>query len=250
MICKTALLAIVFATAFPAVQAATLTPIAAAVADPTRPAEDKALDAERKPAEMLEFAGVKPGMTVVDLVPGGGYFTRLFADAVGPTGKVLPYVPDEMLKGAKDPAKALDRLNGTATGHANVFPMHDPMLSPPPPGIADIVWTSQNYHDLHNIPAADLIAFNKVMFAALKPGGVYVVLDHAAAAGSGLRDTNTLHRIDPAVVKAEVLAAGFVFDGESKILANPADDHTLKVFDPALRHHTDQFIYRFRKPKR
>ena len=238
------------ATALPiAARAQAPAAITAAVADTTRPAEDIALDPERKPAEMLAFAGVKPGMTVIDLVPGGGYFTRLFADVVGPGGKVLPYVPDEMLKGSKDPQKALDRLNGTAAGHPNVYPMHDPMLSPPPAGIADIVWTSQNYHDLHNLPAADLVAFNKVLFAALKPGGVYIVLDHAAAAGSGLRDTNTLHRIDPAVVKQEVLAAGFVFDGESKVLANPADDHTLKVFDPSLRHHTDQFIYRFRKPK-
>jgi predicted methyltransferase len=230
--------------------APTAPPIVAAVADTTRPAADVALDAERKPADMLAFAGVKPGMTVVDLIPGGGYFTRLFADVVGPNGKVLPYVPDEMLKGSKDPAKALDRLNGTATGHPNVHPMHDPMLSPPPPGIADIVWTSQNYHDLHNISGADVVAFNKVMFTALKPGGVYIVLDHAAAPGSGLRDTNTLHRIDPAAVKSEVLAAGFVFDGESKVLANPADAHTLNVFDPSLRHRTDQFIYRFRKPKK
>lgn len=249
MIRASILLATLLATAAP-LAAAVPPNIAAALADPSRPADDVKRDADRKPAEMLAFAGVKPGMTVVDLIPGGGYFTRLFADAVGPKGKVIPYVPDEMINGAKDPQKALDRLTASAAGHANASPMHDPMLSPAPANMFDVVWTSQNYHDLHNVPGADLVAFNKLMFAALKPGGVYVILDHAAAAGSGLRDTNTLHRIDPATVKQEALAAGFVFDGESKVLANPADDHTLKVFDPALRGHTDQFIYRFRKPKK
>ena len=116
------------------------------------------------------------------------------------------------------------------------------------PAVSDIAWTSQNYHDLHDIPGADLVGFNKQIYANLKPGGLYIILDHAAAAGSGLRDTNTLHRIDPAVVKQEVTAAGFVFVSENKVLANPADDHTLKVFDPAIRGHTDQFIYKFRKP--
>ena len=89
---------------------------------------------------------------------------------------------------------------------------------------------------------------NKAIYDALKPGGIYLVLDHAAAAGSGLRDTETLHRIDPAAVKKEVLAAGFVLDGESDVLHNPQDDHTAKVFDPAIRGKTDKFIFRFRKP--
>ena len=117
------------------------------------------------------------------------------------------------------------------------------------PEKADVVWTSQNYHDMHNMTTLDLAKSNKSVFDALKPGGVYLVLDHTAAAGSGVSATNTLHRIDPAVVKSEVEAAGFKFEGESKVLANPADDHTLKVFDPAIRGHTDQFIYKFRKPK-
>ncbi|WP_217429613.1 class I SAM-dependent methyltransferase [Sphingomonas bacterium] len=221
-------------------------PIEAAIADPARPPEDVARDADRKPAEMLRFAGVKPGMTVVDLLPGGGYFTRLFADVVGPTGKVIAYAPDEMLKSQK----AIDRLDGLATGHANVQAYHDKLMDPPPPAATDIAWTAQNYHDLHNLAGVDLVAFNKMIYANLKPGGVYVILDHAAKAGSGIADTDTLHRIDPAVVKREAIAAGFVFDGESKVLANPADDHMLKVFDPALRGHTDQFLYRFRKPRK
>src|SRR3546814_6060897 len=110
-------------------------------------------------------------------------------------------------------------------------------------------WTVQNYHDIANDGGADALrAFDKRVFAALKPGGIYVVIDHAAEAGSGLRDTDTLHRIDPAIVKQQVVAAGFEFVGESPVLANAQDDHTLKVFDPKVRGTTDQFIYKFRKP--
>jgi len=221
--------------------------IATAVADPSRPASDRDRDAERKPAEMLAFAGVKPGMVVIDMLPGGGYFTRLFSDVVGPTGKVIAYVPDEMLAGHP---KALDGAKALAAdpAHKNVEALHDPALAPGPANIADVVWTSQNYHDLHNIVGLDVVAFNKVLFGSIRPGGVYIVLDHSAPAGSGLADTATLHRIDEAIVRKEVEAAGFVFDGESKLLANPADTRTLKVFDPSIRGHTDQFILRFRKP--
>lgn len=220
--------------------------IAAAVADKDRPQADKDRDADRKPADMLKFAGVKAGMTVVDTLPGAGYFTRLFSDVVGPKGKVIAYIPDEMLVKSQT---ALERANAAAAGRSNVEVVHDPLMAPPPQGVADVVWTSQNYHDLHNMAGVDVVAFNRLVLQMLKPGGVYVVLDHAAAAGSGLANTNDLHRIDPAAVKAEVVAAGFVFDGESKVLANPADKHDLKVFDPALRGKTDQFVYRFRKPK-
>ena len=120
-----------------------------------------------------------------------------------------------------------------------------------PAGTADRVWTAQNYHDLHGpkVPPGTVSFINKAIFAALKPGGYYIVIDHSAAAGSGLRDVDTLHRIDAEALKAEVLQAGFVFDGESKILANPEDDRTKMVFDPAIRGKTDQFAYRFMKPK-
>jgi predicted methyltransferase len=221
--------------------------IAAAVADKDRPQADKDRDADRKPAEMLRFAGVKSGMTVVDILPGAGYFTRLFSDVVGPKGKVIAYVPDEML--VKSQA-GLERANAAAAGRSNVTVMHSPLMAPNPPGVlADVVWTSQNYHDLHNMPGIDVVAYNRLVFQGLKPGGVYIVLDHVAPAGSGLSNTGTTHRIDPAAVKAEVIAAGFTFDGESKVLANPADKHDLKVFDPSLRGKTDQFVYRFKKPK-
>ncbi|HMI20286.1 MAG TPA: methyltransferase [Sphingomonas sp.] len=239
-------LALLLATA--STQAADPAPsIATAVADPGRPAADRDRDAERKPADMLAFAGVKPGMVVIDILPGGGYFTRLFSTAVGPTGKVLAYVPDEMFAGRP---KSLDAVNAIAAepAHKNVQALHDPALAPGPQNIADVVWTSQNYHDLHNVPGLDVVAFNKVLYGIVRPGGVYIVLDHSAPAGSGLTDTNTLHRIDEATVRKEVEAAGFKFDGESKVLANSADTRTLKVFDPSIRGHTDQFVLRFRKP--
>ena len=221
--------------------------IDAAIADTTRPAADRARDADRKPAVMLEFAGLKPGMVVGEILPGGGYFTRLFSDVVGPNGKVIAYVPDEML--AKYP-KVINGANAVAAepNHKNVQVVHDPALAPGPANVADVMWTSQNYHDLHNIPGLDVVAFNKVIYAIVRPGGVYIILDHSAPAGSGTADTDTLHRIDEATVRKEVEAAGFVFDGESKALANPADPRTAAVFDPAIRGHTDQFILRFRKP--
>ncbi len=218
----------------------------AAVADKARPEADTARDAARKPAEMLEFAGVKPGQTVVDMIPGGGYFTRIFSKAVGPKGVV--YVVSGPVR---DPSKppAQDTIAADAN-YANVKSIHEPLaqgLTVPTP--ADLVWTSQNYHDVKNIKDIDMTAFNKAVFNSLKPGGVYVVLDHVAKAGA-TDATNTVHRIDPAVVKTEVEAAGFKFEGESDLLRNPADDHTTKSFDDGpLRGKTDQFIYKFRKPK-
>jgi predicted methyltransferase len=134
--------------------------------------------------------------------------------------------------------------------YANIEIVTAPIDAPALPGGLDAVFIRQNYHDLHDrfMGPADVAAFNRHVYAALKSGGVFVVLDHAAAAGSGLGATDTIHRIDPAAVKAEVTAAGFVFDGESPVLANPADDHSKMVFDPAIRGKTDQFLYRFRKP--
>jgi predicted methyltransferase len=225
--------------------------VTAAVADKGRPAADVQRDADRKPAEMLAFAGVKPGQTVVDLIPGGGYFTRIFAKAVGPTGTV--YAVSGPQRPSSDPAKptptpAQDVI-AADPAYRNVKSLHVPMTALALPAKADVVWTSQNYHDLHNVAGLDVAAFNKSVYEALKPGGVYIVLDHAAAAGAPADVTNTLHRIDPAVVRREVEAAGFKFDGESKVLAHPADDHSKKVFDPAIRGHTDQFVYKFRKPK-
>ena len=232
-------------------QAATPANIAAAVADPARPAADTQRDADRKPAAMLEFAGVKSGETVVDLIPGGGYFTRLFSAAVGPNGKVIAVAT---VKPADAPADAPDRSAAVraiaADAHyANVTVMQVRLkefsLAPP----VDMVWTSQNYHDIHNVKDMDVVAFDKAVFAALKPGGVFIVLDHSAEKGSGFRDTGTLHRIDEEAVKKEVESAGFTFAGSSNALRNKADPRTAAVFDAGIKGHTDQFILKFVKPK-
>lgn len=217
-----------------------------AIADKHRPATDTARDAARKPAELLDFARVGPGKKVVDFIPGHGYFTRLFAVATAPGGNVVAIQPVGYEKLDAEGAAALTAI-GADPAYGNVTIVAT--MSDSKAAGADVVWTAQNYHDLHNLGSDAIVAgTNKAAFAALKPGGYYVVVDHAAVAGSGVAATNTLHRIDPAVVKAEVVAAGFVFDGESKVLANTADPHTAIVFDPAMRGKTDQFAYRFKKP--
>jgi predicted methyltransferase len=226
--------------------------ISAAVAASARPEKDTKLDASRQPAEMIAFAMVKPGEAVMDVWPGGGYWTRLFSMVVGPQGKVYAYVPAE-IAGLKFDPVAMAKAVAAEPGRGNVMEVSDPLATPPPPefrGVLDVVWTFENYHDLHNslMKGADVAGFDKAVFALLKPGGYYVIVDHAAAPGSGLKNTDDLHRIDPAVVRAEVEAAGFVFDGQSDVLANPADPRTAVVFDPSIRGKTDRFAYRFRKP--
>jgi predicted methyltransferase len=223
--------------------------IAAAVANPDRPAADTARDAARKPAEAIAFAGVKPGWIVADYIPGTGYYDRILAGVVGAKGHVYGFYPAELKNFVKQPlppegAKP-DPKFGAFT--ALVAPAND-FAAPRP---LDLVWISDNYHDLHDpfFAPADIAKINAAVFKALKPGGVYLVIDHAAQAGSGLRDTNTLHRIDEAAVKSEVEAAGFQLVGESDALRNPADTRALRIFDPAVRGHTDQFILKFRKPK-
>jgi predicted methyltransferase len=209
---------------------------------------DALTDPALKRAEVLAFVGVRPGAKVADIF--AGRFVRAFSAAVGPAGKVFAVMPAEIASAHPQAVAPLQAL-AADPAYSNVVLVTAPLaVLGLPPGL-DAVFIRQNYHDLHDkfLGPADVPAFDRAVFAALKPGGVFVVLDHAAAAGSGLRDTDTLHRIDPAAVKAEVLAAGFVLDGESGVLANPADDHTLKVFDPAIRGHTDQFLLRFRKPR-
>ncbi len=204
-----------------------------------------ALDPAWKAPEVVQFIGLKKGGKVADVV--AGRLTGSLAQAVGPTGKVYALETAEIVKAHPE---ALVHMKELASQSPNVIVSDDPVASALPSGL-DAVFIRQNYHDLYNklMGPADVPAFNKAVFAALKPGGVYVVLDHAAAAGSGIEATNTLHRIDPARVKADVLAAGFKLDAESSILANSADDHTKNVFDPSIRNHTDQFLFRFKKPK-
>jgi len=194
---------------------------------------------------------VKPGEKVGELIPGGGYFTRLLSKAVGPKGHVYALVPERPANAPADMPDLAARAKAIAAdpNYSNVSVVVAPLGTLASAEPVDLVFTAQNYHDLHNFPV-DVVAFNKSILNSLKPGGLYVVLDHSAEAGSGLRDTNTLHRIDPNVVKQEVTAAGFQFVGSSDILANPTDTRTGKVFDPAIRGKTDQFILKFRKPKK
>jgi predicted methyltransferase len=224
--------------------------IAAAVADAGRPDADRQRDADRKPAEMLAFAGVKPGSKVAEMLPGQGYFTRIFSKAVGSSGAVYALVP---ARAPNAPANAPDfaapmRALAADAAYGNVkVGSLDPGGSLPE--LVDVVWTSLNYHDLHNRPNADLMPTNKMVLSALKPGGLYIVVDHAAMAGSGKSATSTFHRIDPEFVKAEVLAAGFEFVGSSDALKNPNDPHNVNPRDLG-RGKSDQFIHKFRKPKK
>lgn len=224
--------------------------IAAAVADSNRPDADKLRDANRKPAQTLEFLGVKPGQQIAEILPGGGYFTRIFSKAVGPSGHVYALVPERPANAPADMDLA-GKVKAIAAdpNYANVTVVIQPLSRLVPPVQVDLVFTAQNYHDLHNFPV-DVVGFNKSIMQSLKPGGLYVVLDHSAPAGSGLQDTKTLHRIDADVVKQEVTAAGFEFVAASDILANASDSRTAIVFDPSIRGKTDQFILKFRKPKK
>jgi predicted methyltransferase len=252
---RSALLAAFILTAAQAPAAQAPTPqipdfLAAAVADPARPPADVEHDVNRKPAETLLFAGVKPGIKVAELLPGGGYYTRLISKVVGSTGHVYALVPAPL---PDAPANAPDfsaRVKAIAAdpNYSNVSVVVSPFAELKTPEPVDLVWTSQNYHDLHNFPGLNLTVFNQMVFEALKPGGIYFILDHSSVPGAGSSVTSTLHRIDPETVKREVLAAGFQFVGSSNLLRQPSDSRTAKVFDPAIRGRTDQFILKFRKP--
>jgi predicted methyltransferase len=223
--------------------------IAAAVADKGRDA-DREPDAYRHPGEVIAFSGVKAGDKVVDLIPGSGYFTKIFSKVVGPKGHVYMVWPNEYAKEAQpDPVKNAELAK---TGYPNTSVILQPAIAFATPEPVDLVFTVQNYHDYPDkfMGKIDPMIFNRAVFKALKPGGVFLVVDHTAEAGSGMRDTDTLHRIDPAIVKKQVTDAGFIFEGESNVLRNPKDDLKKTVFNDAIRHHTDQFIYKFRKPKK
>nr|HEX4316063.1 hypothetical protein [Kofleriaceae bacterium] len=222
--------------------------IAKALADPARD-HDRADDARRHPGELAAFTGATAGDTVVDLIPGSGYFTRIFSLIVGPTGHVYAVVPDEYAKEDADDAPLLAAI-AKDPRFSNVSIVAQPAAAFAIPTKADVVWTSQNYHDYPDkfMGPTKLETLDAAVFAAVKPGGVFVVVDHVADQGSGLRDTDTLHRIDPDLVKTQVTGAGFTFDGASDVLHAPADTHKVKVFDPSVRGKTDQFVFRFRRP--
>ena len=219
------------------------TAIAAAVADADRPDADKARDAARKPAEIVAFAGVKPGDKVAEFLPGGGYYTRILAKTVGPEGHVYALVP----AGFAQRPGGLDALNALAAQYGNVTVVATDLTNFTLPEPVDLAWTSENYHDMHNGPTPSFAGVNEATFRALKPGGIYFIEDHAAAVGAGASVTSTLHRIEPAAVIEEVSRAGFALDAQSDLLANPDDPKTAGVRDPSIQGKTEKLALRFRK---
>jgi predicted methyltransferase len=224
--------------------------ITRAITDAARPAEQIKLDAWRKPAEVIAFSGLKPGDRIADFMPGNAYFTRIFSRIVGAQGHVYAFVPAQELVNCAPGETEGTRVVQREGRYKNVTVLVDAADRFAAPEHLDVVWTAQNYHDLHDsfMQPTDIAALDRAIFRALKPGGVLLVIDHVAAAGSGLRDTGTLHRIDPEAIRAEVSAAGFVLEARSDLLRNPEDTHALPVFDPAIRHRTDQIVFKFRKP--
>jgi predicted methyltransferase len=221
--------------------------IAAALADSARPADDKAKDDNRKAAEVALFAQVKPGDKVADVLPGGGYFTKIFAKIVGPEGRVYGVV--------SQPSKTSEAL-GSDPAFPNIKIAAQPWEQFNPTEKLDVVFISQFFHDLYNAKYGaagggpeGVAKFNKAIFDALKPGGVYIIIDHSGRPGTGYGEIGTLHRIDEPEVKKMVTEAGFVLEAESEALRNPADTRAVAVFDPSIRGKTDQFMLRFRKPK-
>ena len=207
---------------------------------------------QAKQSELIRFARVDAGATVIDVYPGDGDWPRLFSDIVGPEGRVYGFVPAEVAHFENDPVGRMRAL-AKEPGRENVEAVSaDLVAMPQVTQPADVVWLHLFYHDLHTAliqaKGATAAQFNRAVYERLKPGGCYVIVDHAAAAGSGTSDTQALHRIDPASARAEVEAAGFVLDAQSTLLANKDDAHAVKVFDPSIKGGTDRFAYRFVKP--
>ncbi|OAI52748.1 methyltransferase [Betaproteobacteria bacterium SCGC AG-212-J23] len=205
-----------------------------------------------KLSELIRFARVDTGSTVIDVYPGDGDWTRLFSDIVGPEGRVYSFVPAEVAHFKNDPVGSMRALAKEA-GRENVEAVSADLVAlPEVTRPADVLWLHLFYHDLHTAliqkKGATAADFNRAVYERLKPGGSYVIVDHAAAAGAGAGDAQSLHRIDPASVREEVEAAGFALEAESSMLANKDDPHSIKVFDPSIKGETDRFAFRFKKP--
>jgi predicted methyltransferase len=224
----------------------------AAVADPARPADARALDASRKPAETLAFLGLKPGMKAADIMTGSGYWAEIMARAVGPRGKVTGYEPSQFYATPEELPK-WEALTKRVPQVAWVRYPFEAFAATP--DSFDFTIINLSYHDLYwesakfGIPRTDPVAFVKTLYAATRPGGIVGIVDHVGAPGDTRAIVEKLHRIDPETVKADFTRAGFVLEAQSPLLANAADDHTKLVFDPAVRGKTDRFLFRFRKPR-
>jgi len=247
-----ALALLALAAPLAAKQAAPSPAITAAVAAPDRPATQTALDEGRKPAQVLAFLGLKPGMTAADIMAGAGYYSEIMASAVGPKGMVSAFEPEQFMndpRGQKPWAELKKRRANVA-----LIPYPFDMFSAAPASL-DFALLHLVYHDLYwesaqfKVPRTDPAAFLAELFKAMKPGGIVGVVDHVALPGETRATADKLHRIDPETVKADFKAAGFVLEGESDLLRMPSDDHAKLVFDPAVRGKTDRFVFRFRKPK-
>ncbi|HMI39922.1 MAG TPA: methyltransferase, partial [Sphingomicrobium sp.] len=209
------------------------------------------LDAGRKPAELLNFLGLREGMRVIDMFGGNLYWSEIMAPAVGPTGQVIIWNPAQFTN-----AKRLAAFAAFNAKTPNVWFISSPFEAPDlSPGRYDLMLMNLDYHDVYwqsaerKIPRMEPDVWLKTLYGAMKPGGTVGIVDHVGPAGDTRAVVEKLHRIDPKVVLADFKRAGFVLTGTSKLLANPADDHSLLVFDPAIRGKTDRFIYRFKRPR-
>src|SRR6201995_2024454 len=207
---------------------------------------------QSKLSELIRFARVDAGSIIIDVYPGDGDWTRLFSDVVGPEGRVYSFAPAEVAHFKNDPVGRMRTL-AAEPGRENVRAVSTNLVAmPEATHEADVLWLHLFYHDLHTelmqAKGATAAQFNRAVYERLRPGGAYVIVDHAAAIGAGTSDAQSLHRIEPASVRKEVEAAGFVLDAESTMLANKDDRHAIKVFDPSIKGQTDRFAYRFAKP--
>lgn len=231
-----------------ATDAAPASPLARALADPGRAAQREA-DARRHPLELVALADLRSGQRVLDLIPGDGYWTRIFAKIVGPKGRVYAVWPEPY---AKEATGNVAQLKDIAKQYGNVTVQVQPGSALKAPEPLDVIWTSQNYHDYDDkfMGKPGSQAFARQAYRILKPGGLFIVIDHSAATGHGLGDTEPMHRIERAQVIREAQAAGFRLAGESRVLLNSTDPLNIPVFDPKVRFHTSQFALKFRKPSR
>ena len=226
--------------------------IAAAVAASDRSADNAKMDASRKPAEVLRFLGLRPGMQVLDLFGGNRYWSEIMAPAVGPKGSVLVWEPTQFFN-----AEGQAAFDAFRAKNPNVSIVSTAFEAPSlPRNRFDFAILNLNYHDTYwqsdkyKIPKMDPAAFLHTVYSSMKPGAVIGVIDHIASPNSDTRATvEKYHRIDPNVVKADFKRAGFVLVGSSNILRNPADPHNLPVTDPKIRGNTDRFVFKFKKPR-
>lgn len=219
-----------------------------AIVDIARPAEDKARDEARKPGELLAFAEIDRGDVVGDYIMGGGYVTRLLAMSVGSEGKVYSFQPTEFI--SFRPEYATEQDAAVEPYPDQVVPLRGPIAAPAFPEPLDTIITVMNLHDLFipQMPEGTSTQAIAALYAALKPGGTLIVVDHLAAEGGGLEAADALHRMDAALALDALTAAGFELEEESDMYARPGDPRDANVFDEAIRGQTDQFTWRLRKP--